>query len=75
MSSSTSIIERSKDSRRSTFFNKIAYNLVIEVLDRSPLNLLANIFFLFGLQGQLYEDLLKLLVDVVDTQLFEGIVL
>jgi hypothetical protein len=37
--------------------------------DGSPLDLLSNIFFLLGLQGQFNEDLLELLVDVVDAEL------
>jgi hypothetical protein len=37
--------------------------------DRSPLDLLSNVLFLLGLQGQFNEDLLKLLVDVVDAEL------
>ena len=43
--------------------------------DGSPLDLLAYILFLFRLQGELNEDLLKLFVDIVDTKLLEAVVL
>ena len=71
----TRVIESGKYARRSTFFNKVAYNLVVEIFDGRPGNLFSNIFLLFSLQGQFNEDLLKLLVDIVDTQLLEGVVL
>ena len=34
---------------------------------------LSAVFFLFTLQGQVNEDLLQLLVDIIDTKLFEAI--
>jgi hypothetical protein len=37
----------------------------------SPLDLLLHVLFLLGLQGQLDEDLLQLLVHVVDAKLFD----
>jgi hypothetical protein len=49
--SSTSIIQSRKDPRRTTFFNKLTYNLVVEKVDRCPFDLFANIFLLFCLQG------------------------
>lgn len=71
MSSSTSVIESSEDSGRSAFFDKVAHDLVVEVFDRSPFDLFADVLLLLGFQSQFDEDLLKLLVDIVDTKLFE----
>jgi hypothetical protein len=67
MGRSCSVIQSGENSGWAAFFDEIAHNLVVKVLDGGPLDLLANILFLFGLQGKLYEDLLKFLVDVVDT--------
>jgi hypothetical protein len=44
-------------------------------LDGSPLDLLADVLLLLGLEGELDEDLLELLVDVVDAQLLKAVVL
>lgn len=74
MRSCACIIERCKDARRALAFDEIAHNLVIEVLDWCPLNLLANVFLLLSLQCQFNENLLKLLVHVVDAQLLERVV-
>jgi len=71
----TGIVQSREDSRWSLFFNEVAHNLVVKILDRIPLNLFSNIFFLLGLQCQLDEDLLQLFVDIVDAKLFEGVVL
>ena len=69
------IVQRSEDPRGAALLNKVADDLVIEVFDLRPLNLLTDIFFLLGLQSQLDEDLLQLLVDIVDAELFERIFL
>jgi hypothetical protein len=71
----TRVIESGKYARRTTFLYKVAYNLVVEIFDRCPGNLFSNILLLFGFQGQFNEDLLQLLVDIVNTQLLEGVVL
>jgi hypothetical protein len=71
MSGHTCIVERRKDARRSSFFNQITNDLVIEKLDGGPLDLFSNVFFLLGLEGQLDKNLLQLLVDIVDAKLFE----
>lgn len=71
MCSRASVIECSKDARRSALFDEVTHNLVVEVFDWCPLDLLANVLFLLALQGELDEDLLQLLVDVVDAKLFE----
>lgn len=73
--SGTSIIQSGKDPGWTAFFNKLAYNLIVEKFDWRPFDLLANIFLLFCLQSQLDEYLLEFLVDVVNAQLFKRIVL
>ena len=75
MSSSASVIEGSKDAGGTALLDEVADNLVVEVLDGCPLDLLSDVLLLLGLEREFDEDLLQLLVDVVDTQLFEGIVL
>ena len=44
-------------------------------LDGRPLDLLSDVLLLLGLERELDEDLLQLLVDVVDAELLEGVVL
>lgn len=68
------VVQGGKDSRGTTFFDQVAHDLVIEVLDGRPLDLLADVFFLLSLEGKLDEDLLEFLVDVVDAQLLEAVV-
>lgn len=68
------IVERCEDARWALAFDKIANNLVVEVLDGCPLDLFTNVFLLLRLQCQFNEDLLKLLVHVVDAQLLERVV-
>ena len=75
MCSGASVVESREDAGWSSFFDKIAYNLIVEVFDGGPFDLFADVFFLFGFEGQLDEDLLELLVDIVDAELFEGVVL
>ena len=67
----TSVVQGSKDTGRAALFDKVTYNLVVEVLDRRPLDLLADVLLLFRLEGKLDEDLLELFVDIVDAQLLE----
>lgn len=66
MSRRTGVVERGEYSRWTAFLDKVAHYLVVEVFDWRPLDLFPDILFLFGLQSQLDEDLLQLLVDVVD---------
>jgi len=54
----TGIVESGEDTRRATFFDQVAHNLIVEVLDRSPLDLLPDVFLLFSLEGEFDEDLL-----------------
>ena len=75
MRSCTCIIKGRKNTRRSLFFDEVADDLVVEVLDGRPLDLLADVLLLLSLEGELDEDLLELLVDVVDAELLEGVVL
>ena len=67
MGSSAGVVQGSEDSWRATLFNKVAHDLVVEVLDGCPLDLLSDVLLLLGLERELDEDLLQLLVDVVDT--------
>lgn len=69
------IVQGGENTRRTLLFDQVAHNLVVEVVDRCPFDLLPHIFFLLGLEGELDEDLLQLLVDIVDAQLLERIVL
>ena len=73
MSCSTGIIEGCEDARRSFFLDELAHNFIVKVVDWGPLNLLPSVFFLFGLQSQLDEDLLKLFVDIINTELLEAV--
>jgi len=50
MGGSACIVECSKDTRRSLFFNKFADNLVVEEFDGRPGDLLADVFLLLGLE-------------------------
>ena len=75
VSGSAGIIEGSKNARRSLLLDQVADNLVVEELDRCPFDLFPIVLFLFPLQCQLDEDLLQLLVDVVDAELFERVIL
>jgi len=52
------IVQSSENSRRAAFLNEIAYDLVVEIFNFGPLNLLADIFFLLGLECQLDKNLL-----------------
>ena len=65
------VVKGSENTRWATFFDQVAHDLVVEVLDRGPLDLLPNVFLLLGLEGQFDEDLLQFLVDIVDAELFE----
>ena len=71
----TCVVQGGEDTGRTAFFDKVAHNLVVEVLDRRPLDLLADVLLLLRLEGKLDEDLLELFVDVVDAQLLERVVL
>ena len=58
MCSCCGIVQSSKDSGGTTFLDEIADDLVVEIFNLGPLNLLANVFLLFSLEGQLDENLL-----------------
>jgi len=68
------IIEKREKTRRILTFDKIAHDLIVEELDRSPLNTFSDVLFLFFLEGLLNEVLLKLLIHVVDAELLETVV-
>lgn len=72
---SSRIVEGCEDTGRPPFLNEVTHDLVVEVLDRRPFNLLAHVFFLLSFQRQLNEDLLEFFVDIVDAELFERVVL
>lgn len=75
MGRSSRIIEGCEDTGRTSFLNEIAHDLVVEVLDRCPLNLFAHVFFLLRFQRQLNEDLLEFFINVVDAKLLKRVVL
>ena len=75
MGSCAGIIQSGENTRRALVLDQRAHHLVVKVLDRSPLDLLAGILILFCLESQLNENLLQLFVDIVDTQLFERVLL
>lgn len=52
------VVEGSENARWATFFDQVANDLVVKVVNRSPLDLLPNVFLLFSLEGELDEDLL-----------------
>jgi len=52
------VVERGKDARRPLLFNQVADNLVVEVIDRRPLDLLADVLLLLRLERELDKDLL-----------------
>ena len=56
-------------------FDQITTNFVVKVFNRLPRDVFSSILFLFCFKCQLNEDLLQLLIDVVDTQLFESVFL
>jgi len=69
--SCTGVVEGGEDARWPAFFDEITDNLVVEVFDGGPFNLLPDILLLFCFQSELDENLLQFLVDVVDAELFE----
>ena len=52
------VVEGCKNARWTAFFDQVAYDLVVEILDRGPLNFFPNVFLLFGFESELDEDLL-----------------
>lgn len=74
MRSGGGIVQGSKNSGGTTFLNEVAHDLVVEVFDRSPLDLFADVLFLLSFEGKLDKDLLEFFVDVVDAQLFKAVV-
>ena len=58
MSCRAGIVEGGEDAGWATFFDQVAHDLIVEVLDRGPLDLFPNVFFLLGLEGEFDEDLL-----------------
>mmetsp|Transcript_38632 Transcript_38632/g.97283 ORF Transcript_38632/g.97283 Transcript_38632/m.97283 type:complete len:293 (-) Transcript_38632:1209-2087(-) len=67
------VVEEGEHSGRALALDEIAADLVVEELDRLPLDLLASVLVLLLLQGEVDEDLLQLLVHVVDAELFKPI--
>lgn len=49
MSRSGSVVQRREDAWRTTFFDQVADDFIVKIFNRSPFDLLANIFFLFSL--------------------------
>ena len=53
------IVEGGKNTGRSLFFDEIADDFVVKVVDWSPLDLFSGVLFLFRLESELNEDLLS----------------
>lgn len=53
----TCVVQSCKDTRWSLFFYQITHDFVIEVIDRRPFDLFADILLLFRLECELDEDL------------------
>ena len=75
MSCHNRIVQRRENAWRALGLNQVTHNLVVEVLDRRPLNLLLRILFLLFFERQLNKDLLQLFIDIIDAQLLKGVVL
>lgn len=58
MRSGAGVIESSEDAWRAPLLDEIADNLIVEVLDWRPLDLLADVLLLLRLKSELDEDLL-----------------
>ena len=69
------VIEGRENPRWAAFFNQVTHDLVVEILDRGPLNFFPNVFLLFSLEGEFNKDLLQLFVNIIDAELFERVVL
>ena len=52
------VVEGCENTRRTTFFDQVAHDLVVEVLDWIPLDLLPNVLLLFSLESEFDENLL-----------------
>jgi len=69
-------IRDAEDARRRRLgLDQVAHDLVIEKADVRPADALLSVLLLLGLQRQLDEDLLQLLVHIVDTELLEAVLL
>lgn len=55
--------------------DELAHNLVVEEINGSPGDTLSGVLLLLSTKGQLNENLLELLVDVVDTELLKSVFL
>lgn len=55
--------------------NEFTDNFVVEIINWGPLDSLLNILFLLSFQCQFNEDLLKLLINKINTKLFKSIFL
>jgi len=69
------IIKKREKTWRILTLDKIAHDLVVEELDRSPLDTFSDVLFLLFLKSLLDEVLLQLLINVVDAELLETVVL
>jgi len=67
------IKDTEETSRTGMTLNKITANLIVKVIDILPRDALGLVFFLLSLQGELDENLLKLLVHVVDAKLLKTV--
>lgn len=58
MGSGDGIVESGKDTGRSLFFDEIADDFVVKVVDWCPFDLFSSVLFLFRLESELDENLL-----------------
>jgi hypothetical protein len=59
----TGIIESSKDPRGAFLLDQVTDNFVIKVFNWRPFDLFSGIFLLFGFEGELNKDLLRISGD------------
>lgn len=69
------IVQDCHNARRTLLFDQVTADLVVEVLDVLPLNTFGIVFLLFSFEGELNENLLKLLIHEVDAHLFKSVFL
>lgn len=71
----TDVVEQREEAGRSLSFDEFAHDLVVEILDGSPLNAFVYILLLLSLQCQFDKVLLEFLVHIIDTELLETVAL
>ena len=67
------VVQHTEQARRLSALDQLADDLVVEERDRSPGDAFRLVLVLLSLECQRDENLLELLVDVVDAELFESV--